>query len=192
MPPGRLRTTLAVATTAAVTTAAVAVACSSTTGLPSASITNVVDTVSLYAIRGTPLNTPSAYSLFGNQTVFIQQSTALDFAFDFDSIGAPALFPTGAIHLGTGSGLQTSTTRFDSIKVAPTGNYIFDKPIALDTGTIVLVSSRVTTCVFGISAPLYAKLRVIRVDSTARRLDFTILVDQNCGYRGLEPGLPTQ
>jgi len=30
------------------------------------------------------------------------------------------------------------------------------------------------------------------VDTTARRLDFEILVDQNCGYRGLELGLPQQ
>ena len=38
-----------------------------------------------------------------------------------------------------------------------------------------------------------AKLgRVLGVDATARRLNFEILVDQNCGYRGLEPGLPKQ
>jgi hypothetical protein len=69
---------------------------------------------------------------------------------------------------------------------------VLDKPIALDTGTVVLVSSRPTPCVFGVTVSLYAKLRVIRVDSTARRLDFQILVDENCGYRGLELGLPTQ
>ena len=172
--------------------AALTAACSSTTGLPAPSIANVVDTVSLYAIRGTPLNTPSAYALAGNQAVLIQQTTLLDFAFDFDSIGEPALFPTGAIHLGTASGLQTSTTLFDQLTVAPTGNYIFDKPIALGVGTVVLVLSRPTPCVFGLTTSLYGKLRVIRVDSTARRLDFEILADQNCGYRGLAPGLPTQ
>jgi hypothetical protein len=183
---------IALAAAAAVTMAALTDACSTTTGLPAPAIRDTVDTVSLYAIRGTPLNTPSAYSLAGRQTVLIQETTVLDFAFDFDSLGAPALFPTGAIHLGTGSGLQITTSPFDSVKVAPTANYIFDKPVALDTGTVVLVSSRATPCVFGVSASLYAKLRVIRVDSTARRLDFAILVDQNCGYRGLEPGLPTQ
>ncbi|HVH66544.1 MAG TPA: hypothetical protein VM716_01615 [Gemmatimonadales bacterium] len=176
---------------AAAATAVVVDACSSSTGLPAAAIANVIDTVSLYAIRGTAISTPSAYSLSANQAVLVQNAS-LDFAFDFDSIGQPALFPTGALRLGTSSGLQTSTTAFDAVKLAPTGNYILDKPIALDTGTVVLVSSRPTPCVFGVTVSYYAKLRVIRVDSTARRLDFVILVDQNCGYRGLEPGLPTQ
>ena len=47
-------------------------------------------------------------------------------------------------------------------------------------------------CSFGATVSLYAKLRVLRVVSTAKRLDMEILVDQNCGYRGLQPGLPTQ
>src|SRR3989442_1326359 len=105
---------------------------------------------------------------------------------------APALFPTGAINLGQLSGLQRSTTAFDAIKLAPTGGYVFDKPIALDTGTVVLVRSRPIQCLFGTTVSLYAKLRVVVVDSTARRLDMETLVDQNCGYRGLEPGLPNQ
>jgi hypothetical protein len=36
----------------------------------------------------------------------------------------------------------------------------------------------------------YAKLHVLAIDRAARRLDFEILTDINCGYRGLEPGVP--
>jgi hypothetical protein len=181
--------TLAVALTALVLLSA---ACSDTTGLPAPFFTNTVDTVSLYALRGTLVTQPSAYTLDAAQAVRTDQTTALDFAFDFDSLGAPALFPTGAINLGQLSGVQTSTTTFDALTLAPTGGYIFDKPLALDTGTVVLVRSRPTQCSFGVTLSLYAKLRVLSVDSTARRLDFEILVDRNCGYRGLEPGLPKQ
>ena len=181
--------TLAVALTALVLLSA---ACSDTTGLPAPFFTNTVDTVSLYALRGTLVTQPSAYTLDAAQAVRTDQTTALDFAFDFDSLGAPALFPTGAINLGALSGLQPSTLAFDAIKLAPTGGYVFDKPIALDIGTVVLVRSRPILCAFGTTVSLYAKLRVLRVDSTARRVDFEILVDQNCGYRGLEPGLPKQ
>jgi hypothetical protein len=172
--------------------ALLAAACGDTTGLPAPFFTNAVGTVSLFALRGTDITLPSAYTLDGAQPVRTDQTTALDFAFDFDSLGAPALFPTGAINLGQLSGLQRSTTRFDAITLAPTGGYILDKPIALDTGTVLLVRSRPTTCSFGVTVSLYAKLRVLGVDSTARRVDFEILVDQNCGYRGLEPGLPKQ
>jgi hypothetical protein len=171
---------------------ALLVAACSDTNLPAAVFTNVVDTVSLYALRGTAISLPSAYVLEGAQPVRTDQTTTLDFAFDFDSIGEPALFPTGAINLGLLSGLQKSTTAFDAISLAPTGGYTFDKPVALDTGTVVLVRSRPTPCSFGATVSLYAKVRVLGVDSTARRLDFEILVDQNCGYRGLEPGLPKQ
>ncbi len=190
MPARRALTLLTVPAVGVV--ASLVFACGNATGLPAASIDNVVDTVSLYALRGTDISLPSAYSLEGAQLVRTDQTTALDFAFDFDSLGEPALFPTGAIHLGVLSGLQRSATAFDAIKLAPTGNYVFDKPIALDTGTVLLVRSRPTTCLFGVTVSLYAKLRVLGVDSTARRLDFEILVDQNCGYRGLEPGLPKQ
>ncbi|HET7296811.1 MAG TPA: hypothetical protein VFI66_06685 [Gemmatimonadales bacterium] len=172
--------------------ASLAFGCGNPTALPAAGFTNVVDTVSLWALRGTDISLPSAYTLDLAQAVRTDETTALDFAFDFDSIGEPALFPTGAIRLGTLSGLQRSTSGFDAITLAPSGNYVFDKPIALDTGTVVLVRSRPTTCIFGLTASLYAKLRVLGVDSTARRLDFEILVDRNCGYRGLAPGLPKQ
>ena len=168
------------------------VGCGNTTGLPAPFFSNTVDTVSLYALRGTALTLPSAYTLTGALAVRTDLTTALDFAFDFDSLNAPALYPTGAINLGQLSGLQRSTTPFAALKLAPTGGYTFDKPITVDTGTIVLVRSRPTQCTFGVTLSLYAKLRVLAVDTTARRLDFEILVDQNCGYRGLEPGLPTQ
>jgi len=46
--------------------------------------------------------------------------------------------------------------------------------------------------VYGATLSFYAKVRVLAVDSTARRLDFEILADENCGYLGLEPGLPSR
>jgi len=189
MPPHRRIATRYVALTGL---ALLAAACGDTSGLPAAFFPNVVDTVSLFALRGTAVTQPSAYTLDGAHPVRTDQTTALDFAFDFDSLGAPALYPTGAINLGLLSGLQGSTAAFDAIKLAPTAGYIVDKPIVLDTRTVVLVRSRPSQCSFGVTLSLYAKLRVLGVDSTARRVDFEILVDQNCGYRGLEPGLPKQ
>jgi lysyl-tRNA synthetase class 2 len=41
-----------------------------------------------------------------------------------------------------------------------------------------------------LSVPLYGKLRILELDATARTVTFEILADQNCGYVGLEPGLP--
>jgi hypothetical protein len=64
--------------------------------------------------------------------------------------------------------------------------------VPADSAAELLVQSRLTTCSFGANASYYAKLRVLAVDAAARRIDFEILVNTNCGYRGLEPGLPTR
>ena len=173
-----------------------AAACSDTTGLPAAGIDNVVDSVSLFALFGTPIATPSAYDLSGRLTghplVRTDQAAAFDFAFNFDSFRRPVLLPTGAVGLGQSSGLQHSGAPFDSIKVAPTSGYVFDTGLVVDSGAVVIVRSRPTGCLFGVTVFTYAKLVVVAIDTTARRIDFRILVDQNCGYRGLAPGIPTQ
>jgi hypothetical protein len=38
--------------------------------------------------------------------------------------------------------------------------------------------------------PKYAKLEVLSFDEAARTVTFRILIDENCGFKGLEPGLP--
>ena len=61
----------------------------------------------------------------------------------------------------------------------------------MDSGTVAILHSRPVSfprCPFVVF--FYAKLQVLRVDTLARRIDYNILVDQNCGHRGLEPGIP--
>jgi hypothetical protein len=183
--------------------AALAPACSTTTGLPAATDTNSVDTVSLFALSDaltdTAIQNPSAYLVQGRLRVRTDQSTTLDFAFDVDTAGRPVLLPAGAMRLGMVSGLQRSTTPFDSIKIAPTGGYEFDSSLVVGPDSLLLVRSRPILCVTGITVSLYAKLQVLVVDTSSaaraaggRRIAFRIMSDQNCGYRGLEPGVPKQ
>jgi len=119
------------------------------------------------------------------------QTGVFDFAFDITPAGDPVFLPTGPLGLGEGSGLQPAPTPFDSTTIAPTGGYVYDAATAADVGADLLVQSRVTAC-YGGTASFYAKLRVLTVDLVQRRTEFEILVNTNCGYRGLEPGLPTR
>jgi len=168
-------------------------ACGGEIGLPAPAISNVVEDFALYALSGTPVSAPSAFRLDGaDKLVRTDRSTAFDFAFNFDTLKRAVLLPTGAAGLGVGSGLQRTAVAFDSIKIAPTGGYVFDQPLVVDSGTVAIVRSRPINCLFGATVPLYAKLQVLAIDTTARRLDFKVLVNENCGYRGLEPGLPKQ
>src|SRR5438876_11987128 len=100
-----------VAVTAVVTgLALLAAACSKTTGLPAAIYTNAVDTVSLYALRGTAITLPYAYSMQDRLTLRTDTTVNLDFAFDFDTVSKPTLPPPAELTLGTASGLQRTCT----------------------------------------------------------------------------------
>jgi hypothetical protein len=81
---------------------------------------------------------------------------------------------------------------FDSVKLAPITGYNDSTAFMLTDSTVIVKSSpgNALSCTFSVAYPLYAKLRVIAIDTAARRIDFEILRDINCGYRGLETGLP--
>jgi len=67
-------------------------------------------------------------------------------------------------------------------------------PVPVDSGNVFIVRSRpsVNCAAIGLSLPVYAKLEVLAVDTTARTVQFRVLVDRNCGYHGLQPGLPSK
>jgi hypothetical protein len=176
---------------------AVLAACGNSLGLAPATSANLVDTVTLYALDGTPLITPSAYAIIGRTPVFTYQTSAFDFAFNFDSLKRPVFIPTGALRFAAVDtaaqpGFQYVSSTFDNTTLAPTDGYETDKPFLVDSTKVTLARSRAEVCPDGTTAPLFAKLRILAVDSVARTVRFAILADQNCGYRGLVPGLPGQ
>lgn len=170
-----------------------AAGCGDSLGLPPPAIDNRTDTVSLFALSGTPVWEPSVYIIGYRQVARSDLSAAgFDFAFDIDSLGRPLLLPTGALKLAQGSGIQLTLHAFDSVTVAPSGGYNNESATVVDSGSVAIMHSRPLTCSFGITSIYYAKLHVLRIDTTAaqRRIDFEILNNVNCGYHGLEPGLP--
>ena|SRR5438128_1565112 len=167
-------------------------ACGSSTGLPPAHIENVVDSVALYALDGTPLTAPSAYDIEFLRTVRTDVTTAYDFIFNIDAADRALLLPTGAVGLGKQSGIRLESAAFDAITDAPTSGYVDSTAVAIDSGSVAVIRSRPTQCTFGAIVFLYAKIEVLKIDRVARRLDFRILADLNCGYRQLQPGLPTR
>jgi hypothetical protein len=174
---------------------ALAVACDDTLGIGAAQIQNRTDSlVSLYALSGTPVALPSGYVIASSQPVRTDRAVlGFDFAFDIDTAGRAVLLPTGALRLGRGSGIQLTDTPFDSVRIAPSSGYQLDSAVTVTLGDVAIAQSRPNTnCIPGLIVSFYAKLQVLAVDTVERRLDFRILTDRNCGYRGLEPGLPTR
>ena len=171
-------------------------ACGDVTSVLPANIPNRTDTVSVYALSGTPVASPSAYWIVTRQVVRTDQNSSFDFAFDIDSSGHALVMPTGAMKLGRQSGAQLSAADFDSVLVAPTSGYQIDSAVALNVNSVAIVHSRAVQCSYDLSPVhnYFAKLHVLAIDTTSgpngRRIDLEILTDINCGYRGLEPGLP--
>src|SRR5207237_7711891 len=190
---GKFFSTLMRYLTLAFVVCAILASCGNPFGLPAAFLTNLVDTVTLYALSGTPVSQPSGYLIYGGNQVRTDLSSQLDFAFDIDTADQAVLLPTAALKLTAGSGFQISPLAFDSIKIAPVTGYNHSTAFVVSEGDVILAQSsrgNALSCTFNIINPLYAKLHVIAIDDSSRTINFEILRDSNCGYRGLEPGLP--
>ena len=120
-------------------------------GLPTATFSNVVDSVSLWAVDGTPINTPSAYRIHGTfgalaEAVRTDVTTDFDFAFNITPGGQAVLLPTGALGMGKGSGILSQSTTFDAITAAPTSGFQDSVAVAVDSGTVAVLRSRPSSC----------------------------------------------
>ena len=168
-----------------------ATACSDSTGLPDASLTNAERTDTLYALIGTPVSTPSGYALEGSRRVRTDLSVNFDFAYNVQSDGSHVFLPRAALGIDptatVNPGFLARTETFEAIKVAPSNGYVTDRAIPIALGDRFVVRSRIT-CDIGV--PKYAKLEVVTIDDVAKLVAFRVLTDDNCGFKGLEPGLP--
>jgi hypothetical protein len=164
-------------------------------GLYPATYPNYVDTVNLYALRGTPIATPSAFDIAYGITARTDQGDAFDFAFDIDSLGEAILLPAGALGLTAEAGLQLSDATFDEMDEPPDDGYVVDSVLTVSLGDLFVGRSRNTTgmdgCLYYGELPRYGKFRALDTDFQSRTLTLEALVNVNCGYRKLEPGHPT-
>ena len=167
------------------------IACSDSTGLPAATIANAERVDTLWALIGTPVATPSAYSLEGSRRVRTDLSVDFDFAYNLDNDGRHLFIPRSVLGIDTANtanpGLLLRNESFEAITLAPSNGYITDQPVPITVGQRYVVRSRVT-CSLGV--PKYAKLEILTFDETTRIVTFRILTDDNCGFKSLEPGLP--
>lgn len=179
---------------------AVTTACGDPFAIGPANFQNTVDTVSLYAVNGTTLEQPSAFLLATKQTYRLgvdQLPYNFDFIYRIDAAAGPQLAPFYAVAPSTSTsttgrpGYLTTDRDFDEITVAEQSGYLTDTPLALSVGQVFYFRSGIPNgCFLGI--PYYAKVQVISIDPDARSVTLKMLVDNNCGYRGLGEGIPKQ
>jgi hypothetical protein len=166
--------------------------CSDNNGLPDPTVENGVDTVTIGSLVGTPITTPSGFAIGGGGVGAVRTDLTdqFEFAYNVEPGGRRVFLPRDALGLSSTTappGVQLRPEAFDEITKARSNGYVTDSAVAVDLGQRFLVRSRVI-CNSGV--PLYAKLEILSfADST---VTFQVLADRNCGYKGLEPGLPDE
>jgi hypothetical protein len=165
--------------------------CSDSNGLPDATVPNAERTDTLWALVGTPVSTPSGYSVDGGRRVRTDLLIDFDFAYNVLPDGRHVFIPRAALGIDTANtvnpGFRRRTEGFEAITRAETDGYITDESVDIAIGDRYVVRSRVT-CLIGV--PKYAKLEVLAFDDPTRIVIFRVLTNDNCGFRSLEPGLP--
>lgn len=168
--------------------AALALACGDDDNLADPSEENVVDTLVIGSLTGTPITTPSGFSVVDG-TVRTDLSAAFDFAYNIETGGRRVFLPRAALGLPSATtadpGLQRRDETFDAIVVARSNGYVTEEAVPVEVGERYLVRSRV---ICSQSVPLYAKIEILAFEDSTVTLK--VLANRNCGYKGLEPGFP--
>jgi hypothetical protein len=165
-----------------------AAACGDNDNLPDPTEENFVDTVTVGSLTDTPITTASGFSVTAG-AIRTDLDPAFDFAYDIQATGTSVFLPRAALGIESGSSAEPGIMRrdeaFDDIEAAPSNGYVTDEAVPVALGERYIVRSRIT-CTIGV--PVYAKVEIIGLEDNSVILK--VLADENCGYRGLLPGLP--
>lgn len=161
---------------------------------PGAQSSNFTDTTDVYTINGSPAGVPTGLWLFSGQAVQLTPTFNFDVAFDLDSLNRLKLLPVRVVagNLATAHSVgikRDSSTSYESFLDAPGSGYVVDSAFTADVGEVFAIQSTdASACGFSYYSPyIYAKLQVLDVDTTARKVHLRFTVDPNCGYRSLIP-----
>jgi hypothetical protein len=164
-----------------------------------ATIPTFTDTLSLWALSGTPPSYPSGISIPGRQIVRVDGFAGFDIAFDINSSGKTVIYPVKLVVASPGGsrpvGLQKISRSFEDVLAAPTSGFQTDSALTIVPGEVVVVESPHNgsgdLCQFAISPNLYAKIAVDSVNLATRIIYLRMGFDPNCGFRSFADGIPT-
>ncbi len=173
-------------------------ACGDPTSLKATALTSV-DTLSVFALSGTPPSYPSGISIVARQAVRVDGFAGFDVALDIDAAGNAVVYPVTLVVSSPGGsrpvGLLKIVGSFETVLEAPTTGYKNDASFVLAPGETIVIQSAHNgsgdICQFALSPYLYAKIAVDRVSLATRTLYIRMGLDPNCGFRSFASGIPT-
>jgi hypothetical protein len=173
-------------------------ACGDPTNLQ-ASLPTAVDTLSVFALTGTPPAYPSGLAILQGQPVRVDGLASFDVAFDITPSGDAIMYPVKLVVAAPGTsrpvGLQRVAGLFEAINTAPSSGYELDSAMVMTPGSVVVVQSAHNAsgdlCQFALSPNIFAKVVVDSVNTDSRLIYFKLGIDPNCGFRSFAIGIPT-
>src|SRR3712207_4726966 len=116
---------------------AVAAACGDDDNLADPTEQNAVDTVTMYALTGTPITTPSGFAV-EEGTVRTDVDPGFDFAYNIEPDGRRLFLPRAVLGLPSSTtadpGLQRQDEAFDAIVVARSNGYVTEEAVPIEVG----------------------------------------------------------
>lgn len=173
-----------------------ATACSDVTGIKAQLKVSGNDTLTVYALNGTPAGAPTGIELSGPYTAAANANFGFSIGFDLDSTHKPVLYPVQRVANGiaitpSSVGFQFLNQSYDDITRAPGGQYQYDSTYALAVGQPVVAEVYdQTRCAYSYTyaQTYYAKFMIVSVDTAQRSMKVLVTSDPNCGYRSLVSG----
>jgi hypothetical protein len=173
-------------------------ACGDPTNLQ-ASLPNSVDSLSVFALSGTPAAYPSGLAILGGQVVRVDGFASFDVAFDINPSGDVIIYPVKLVVAAPGTsrpvGLQKVAGLFQAVTEAPKDGFELDSALVMSPGQVVAIQSLHNKdgdiCQFALNPNIFAKVAVDSVNLASRLIYFKLGVDPNCGFRSFADGIPT-
>ena len=157
---------------------------------PRAEAVTISDTLSVFALTGTPLSVPTALNTLRHAAVRTDPGASYDVVFDITDAGQAMIYPPAAVGAFGRAGIQKSTTPFDELLEAPVSGYNETTPTEINPGDVLLIRAVPPECGNSFSAFIFSKLVIDSVNTDARTIHFRMRVDPNCGFRSLAEGIP--
>jgi hypothetical protein len=161
----------------------------------------LTDTLTVYALSGTPPGYPNALSLIARQPIEVSGFGGFDVVFDIDESNRVLVHAARRIVSFGGQvpqvGLQIVPGTFESVTAAPISGYKVDSTIVASIGDVIVLEAvhnngQADICSFQLNPNVYAKISIDSVFLATRTIVFRFGYDPNCGYRSFAAGIPTE
>jgi hypothetical protein len=155
---------------------------------------NVTQPFSVHALSGSQLSYATALFFPLRTVARVDGSFAFDIAFDLNAQGDVILLPVTVVGQNPSGNRRVGIVKpglaFDAVTEAPKSGYTVDSVTVVRRGEPAVVQAQETACSLSLTPYYYAKVVVDSIDLPSRTMFGRVMINSNCGFRSLSPGLP--